>query len=77
MFGDIVLNEVDMKWYPWLGWWPHAKKTVECCGKVISKLNFLKENMNSDLDDVRRNLSPVSIHTPEEALQWLQNSFLI
>lgn len=27
-----------------------------------SKLNFLKENMNSDLDDVRRNLSPVSIH---------------
>lgn len=28
--------------------------------------------MNSDLDDVRRNLSPVSIHTPEEALQCLK-----
>lgn len=48
---------------------------VQWCGKVIPKLNFLKENTNSDLDDLRRNLSPVSIHTPEEALQWLKERF--
>ena len=48
-----------------------SKETVQQWGKIVSKLEILRETVNSDPDDARRNMAPDPIPQPQKAPELL------
>ena len=73
----VIVYKVKEMWGDTHGGADHfaLKETVEWCGKIIFKLNFLRENTNSELADASRNMSPVSTPARRSPVVAERNKF--